>query len=194
MMVTRPLAGRGSELTQVTEQTPDSVPVVAVRHWPSMRPPSVVKVTAVPSGTGLLKRSARRTVTGTTTPSIAQASTLNFSTASDRLSESGMPVVIVSWFDWVEIWVERTRAVTRTVVATVPACTTACTRPLASLRALCGEKVMPPTDVLREKSTSLSATEPPVESTTRNTTVDVSLRFTPPVPCSEMLVGVADTN
>ena len=53
---------------------------------------------------------------------------------------------------------------------------------------------MPPTEVLSEKSTSLSATEPPVESTTRNTTVEVSLRFTPPVPCSEMLVGVADTN
>ena len=49
-----------------------SVAVVAVRHCGTIPPSVVRKFAAVPSGTGLLKRSVMRTVTGTVTPSICQ--------------------------------------------------------------------------------------------------------------------------
>src|SRR5262245_31324958 len=70
-------AGRGFELVQLTLQLPVGEPSVfePVEHCDWMLPPSVVKVTAVPEGTGLLKRSDRRAVTSTTSPSRFQAST-----------------------------------------------------------------------------------------------------------------------
>src|ERR1019366_10168228 len=94
-------------------------------------PPNVVwKLAVVPSGTGLLKRSVMLTVTGTVTPSTAQASTFGHFTANEMLWLVGIPVETVNALDCVEIVAPPeavVEAVTRTVVATVPPLTIVCT-------------------------------------------------------------------
>jgi len=69
-------AGRVPALVHFTVQRPDSSLLVMVEQLPWIVPPSAVKLTAVPSGTGLLNRSAMRTVTSTWVPSRVNASTL----------------------------------------------------------------------------------------------------------------------
>ena len=85
----------------------------------------------------------------------------------------------------------RCVAVTRTAVCSVPALTTVCTVPSAPETAVAGDRLNPPAVVLRLNATVTPGRAPPLESTTLNTTVDVSFS---PVPLSPMEAGVADTN
>ena len=105
-------------------------------------PPSVVwKFAVVPSGTGLLNRSVILTVTGTTTPSLFQASTFGHCTASEMLAlrrYTGGHGQGVGLVEIVAPPVAVVVAVTRTVVATVPPLTMVCTWPLASVAADAG--------------------------------------------------------
>ncbi len=106
-----------------------------------------------------------------------------------------IPVVTVSWLDCVEIagTVLEMVAVTFTEVATVPALTTVCTLPFTSLMALAEVSVIPPVLVFSAKFTMAPDTGPLEESSTWNTTVELSGREASPVPLSAILVGVADT-
>ncbi len=159
-------------------------------------PPSVVwKFAVVPSGTGLLKRSVILTVTGTTTPSLSQASTFGHCTASETLALLGMPVDTVKALDSVEIVAPPAAvvvAVTRTVVATVPPLTMVCTWPAASVVPEAGAMVMPPTLVLSEKVTVAPARGPPEVSSTLKMTVEVAEPPALPTPFSVMVAGVAE--
>ena len=88
-----------------------------------------------------------------------------------------------------------TVAVTFTEVATVPALTTVCTCPLASLVAVAGVSVMPPTCVFSAKATGGAGDRRRRWHPARlNTTVALSGRLASPVPFNAMLVGVADMN
>ena len=97
----------------------------------------------MPSGTGLLNRSAIRSVTLMRSPSQVP-STASRSKASDMLFWSGMPVEMASCSDCVAIWVADKVAVTRAAVGTVPPRTTVRTTPPASLTADAGVTPMPP--------------------------------------------------
>ncbi len=111
-----------------------------------------------------------------------------------KLLLSGMPVETASATDWVEMDVAATVAVTRTEVFTAPEFTTVCTWPLALVVALVWLNEMPPTLVLSVKSTAWFGTTAPDWSNTVNTTVEVSDRPLPPVPCNAITSGVAEVN
>src|SRR3569623_3503040 len=103
---------------------------------------------------------------------------------------------MVSCSDWV--WsaglLPATVAITRTAVATEPELPTVLPSPSASLEAVQGIKVMPPTAVLKLKLTVAPDKALPAPSTTRNLPVEVSCRPAPPVPFREMVFGVAESN
>ncbi len=105
--------------------------------------------------------------------------------------DAGNPVVTVSALDWVLSAGDAMLAVTRIAVCSVPELTTVCTVPSAPETAVVGDRLNPPALVLRLKVTVTPGRAPPVESTTLNTTVEVSLS---PVPLSPMEAGVADSN
>ena len=157
-----------------------------------------MNVAAVPSGTGLLKRSAMRTTTCKFLTVDIPA--LDVRTGMKPRSRTrfwvGIPVVIVSSLDWVVIVgiTPATVAVTRTAVATVPACTTVWTCPFASVMPDAGARMMPPTVVSSEKLTVAPARGPPDVSSTWKMTVEVSWLPAAPVPLMATLVGVAETN
>lgn len=75
-------------------------PLTVVQE-PVTWPPSVVKLTAVPSGTGLLKWSDKRAVRVDVKPSMFHPSVFIVVAANEKPLSAGIPVVIVSWFDWV---------------------------------------------------------------------------------------------
>ena len=161
----------------------------------------VWKLAVVPSGTGLLNRSVMLTVTGTVTPSMFHASTLGHTvvepTANEMLWLVGIPVDTVSALDSVEIATPAAVcvvAVTRTVVATVPPLTTVCTWPLASVVAVVGASVIPPTDVLSDMVTGAPARGPPDVSSTLKMTVEVADPPALPTPFSVIFAGVAEMN
>jgi hypothetical protein len=89
-----------------------------------MWPPEAVNATVVPSGAGLLYRSASRTVTFTGTPSLCNASTFWQLTAIEKAFEAGSPVVTARTPDWVDSAGDAIDAVTRTDVCAVPELTT----------------------------------------------------------------------
>jgi hypothetical protein len=188
--------GRGSALVQLTEHVPSpafvgSVGLEGVEQLPTMWPPSVVNATVVPSGAGLLYRSARRTVTGTTTPSILNASTLGQLTAIENAFDAGSPVVTANTLDCVVKAGEAIEAVTRTEVCAVPELTTVWTVPSEPDWAVAGENEIPPTFVLNANVTTAPGRAAPVASTTLKMTVEVSAK---PVPFNPIVEGVADTN
>jgi hypothetical protein len=82
-------------------------------------------------------------------------------------------------------------AVTVTDVCTVPELTTVCTVPSAAELAVVGERLMPPTLVLRVKLTLTPGFGAPVESSTLKTSVEVEGC---PVPFRPIVVGIAETN
>src|SRR5450756_1041087 len=82
-------------------------------------------------------------------------------------------------------------AVTMTEVWPVPELTTVCTVPSAPEICERGDQLNPPAVVLRLNDTLTPGRGPPLESTTLNTTVDVSLS---PVPLRPMVAGVAELN
>lgn len=155
----------------------------------------MVKFTAVPSGTGLRKWSAKRAVNTVVFPSIPQNSGFSLLALKEKLSCAGIPVVTVNAFDWVEsvLSASPVDAVTLTGVLTVPELTLVATCPLASEIAVAeaGVSVIPPTLVLNPKVTVFPLSGFPPVSTTLKITCEVDI---PPVPCNEMLLGVADTN
>ena len=65
-IVTRPFAGLDAALVNVTEQVP---PVVAQEAGVICAPSGVIKLIAVPSGTGLPRRSEAITINVDVTPS-----------------------------------------------------------------------------------------------------------------------------
>ncbi len=109
-----------------------------------------------------------------------------------------MPVVIVSWLDCVDSTVPAVapgvEAVTRTGVLIVPALTMIETNPwlldVAVGAVPLGVVVIPPTLVLKPNVTTFPASGFPPESKTLKVTVEVDV---PPVPCSEIVVGKAET-
>jgi hypothetical protein len=139
------------------------------------------------------------TVTGTVTPSRPHASTFGHTvdepTDSEMLWLVGIPVDTVKELDSVVTVVPAAvtvEAVTRTLVATVPLLTTVCTSPLASVVAVVGASVMPPTVVLRDMVTVAPARGPPEVSSTWKTTVEVADPPTLPTPFKVMFDGVAE--
>jgi hypothetical protein len=100
-------------------------------------------------------------------------------------------VLTVNWLDCVLSAGLAMEAVTRTVECSTPALTTVCTVPFAPDTADAGDMPIPPAVVLRAKFTVTPDLAPPLESTTLNTTMDVSFN---PVPLSPMEDGVADSN
>jgi hypothetical protein len=101
-----------------------------------------------------------------------------------------MPVDTVSTLDCVVKTGEEIAAVTVTGVCTVPELTTVCTVPSAAEVAEAGERVRPPTVVLKVKLTVTPGLGAPLESRTLNTTVEVEV----PVPFRPIVLGVADSN
>jgi hypothetical protein len=198
-----PLTVYGALLIQLTVHWPEPEAVLGGPVWQvAVMPPKVVwKFAVVPSGTGLLNRSVMLTRTGTDTLSLSHASTLGHTvdepTARDMLWLVGMPVDTVKEFDSVEIVVPAAvtvEAVTRTLVATVPPLTMVCTWPLASVVAVAGARVMPPTDVLSANVTAAPARGPPDVSSTLKTTVEVADPAALPTPFNVMFDGVAEMN
>ena len=100
-------------------------------------------------------------------------------------------MVTVSALDWVLSAGEEMLAVTRIDVCWVPELTTVCTVPSAAEVAVAGDRVIPPTVVLRVNETLTPGRAPPVESTTLKMTIEVSAR---PVPFSPIETGEAETN
>lgn len=82
-------------------------------------------------------------------------------------------------------------AVTMTEVCPVPELTTVCTVPSTPETCVAGDRLNPPVVVLRLNDTVTPGRGPPLESTTLNTTVEVSLS---PVPLRPMVAGVAEMN
>ena len=192
--VTRPLVGRSAWLVSTVVHTPPTVMQLG-----STDPPSLVKDTAVPSGTGLWKWSANRAVSVVGTPSISAPSILKVETLSEKLSWEGMPVEMTSWSDCVER--APAVAVTRTAVATVPESTLVTTLPVAGSEVADAEdRDSPPTEVLRLKLTRVPPIGLPAMSTTRKVTRAVSDLPVPPVPFSVIMGGlvggfvITDTN
>ena len=214
----RPSLWRGLLERSNTLQLPDPGPTLELVVWPtglgapgagsepvtqdaSITPPSTLKLTAVPSGTGLPKWSPRVAVTVLQAWSISRPSQLPVLVASEKCFWSGMPVDTTSVSDSVVIGgeVPRSVATTRTDVGIVPAVTSVVTVPPAADVAKRGFSVRPPTVSARPlsekaKSTSVPCTGAPVVSETSNLRVENSWRPKPPVPCSAMLVVAAETN
>ena len=196
--VSSPGIGLGFALVQVTLHVPSPGVGPGVAQLPTMCPPSVVKATAVPSGAGLLYRSARRTTIGMVTPSILKASTfgqalpeLPVPVAIEKPVEAGKPVDTASTFELVDSAGEAIVADTTTEVCTVPELTMVCTVPSDPEVAEDCDNASPPTVVFNPNVTSTPERGPPLESTTLKMTVDVSLS---PVPLRPIVAGVAETN
>src|ERR1700731_2280879 len=109
----------------------------------------------------------------------------------EKPAEAGNPVVTVNTLDCVLSAGDAILAVTRIDVCWVPELTTVCTVPSEAEVAVAGERVIPPTVVLRLNETLTPGRGPPVESTTLKTTVEVSPN---PVPFSPIETGEADMN
>ena len=182
----------GLALTQVTPQAPDTVV-----QLPSIEPPSAVKLTAVPSGTGLLKVSAKRTTKFTSCSLILNASGFKLSAVTVKLFWSGRPVLTVNKSDWVTMVSPdsvSTSAVTRTEVGTSPAVTRVLTWPCELVRPVLDESVKPPVSVFKLNATSCWAKGLPNAPFTWNTKVETDELFCPPVPRSTKELGSAETN
>jgi hypothetical protein len=93
-----------------------------VLHEAVTKPPVEIKFTTVPSGTGLLKWSAKRTVNTVVAPSAFPASTNALVALNEKLSWSGIPVVIVSPLDWVVSVVPAVAPGVEAVTLTAAAC------------------------------------------------------------------------
>src|ERR1700722_13392653 len=109
----------------------------------------------------------------------------------EKPAEAGNPVVTVNTLDCVLSAGDAMVAVTRTEVCWVPELTTVCTVPSDADVAVAGDRVIPPTVVLRLNATPTPGRGPPVESTTLKMTVEVSPN---PVPFSPISTGEADSN
>src|ERR1700691_1967153 len=89
------VVGRGFWLVQFTVQ----VPFTVLQEGPTEPPapgPRSMKVTGVPSGTGLPKRSARNTVIASVTPSWFHPSTFSLAGPAEKDICVGMPLWIVN--------------------------------------------------------------------------------------------------